>query len=85
MQCKTIVSPIFSPSMHAQVDHNFSGFAQMSFLPNPYYLYENASMSSMPWSTPPVNNSFAYKYPENVNKIYSQPKISVKAKDQHLR
>ena len=82
MQCKTVVPPIFSPSMPAQVDQNFSGFAQMPFLPNPYYLYGNASMSSMPWSTPTVNNSFAYTYPENASKSYSQPKISVKAKGQ---
>ena len=62
--------------MPAQVDQNFSGFAQMPFLPNPYYLYGNASMTPMPWSTPTVNNSFAYTYLENASKSYSQPKIS---------
>ena len=54
----------------------------MPFLPNPYYLYGNASMTSMPWGTPTVNNPFAYTYPENVSKSYSQPKASVKTKGQ---
>ena len=45
---------------------------------NPYYLYENLRMTHMPWSTPTVNNSFAYT--ENASKSYSKPKISVKAK-----
>ena len=31
MQCKTVVPPIFSPTMRAQVDQNFSGFAQSAF------------------------------------------------------
>ena len=39
-------------------------------------------MSSMPWSTPTINNSFAYTYPENASKIYSKPRNSVKAKGQ---
>ena len=29
MQCKTVVPPVFSQSMYANVDQNFSGFAQM--------------------------------------------------------
>ena len=82
MQCKNVVPPVFSQSMPVNVDQNFSGFPQMSFLPNPYYLYGNASMTSMPWGTPTVNNSFAYTYPENVSKSYSQPKASVKTKGQ---
>ena len=48
MQCKNVVSTVFRQSMHANVDQNFSGFPQMPFLPNPYYLDENASMTSMP-------------------------------------
>ena len=80
MQCKTVVPPIFSQSMPANVDQNFSGFAQMPFLPNPYYLYGNASMTPMPWGTPTINNSICtYTYPENASKSYSQPKTSVKA------
>ena len=54
----------------------------MSFLPNPYYLYGNTNMYSMPWSTPSVNNSFTYTYPENASKSYSQPRNYVKAKGQ---
>ena len=54
----------------------------MPFLPNPYYLYENASMTPMQWGTPTVNNSFAYTYPENSSKSYSQPKASIKPKGQ---
>ena len=54
----------------------------MPFLPNPYYLYGNASMTPMPWGTPTVNNSFAYTYPENASKSYSQAKASVKSKGQ---
>ena len=51
IQCKTVDPPIFSPSIPAQVNQNFSGFAKMPFLSNPYYLYENVSMSPMPWGT----------------------------------
>ena len=36
----------------------------------------------MTWSTPSVNNSFAYTYPENASKSYSQPRNFVKAKGQ---
>ena len=82
MPCKTVIPPVFSPSMPAQFDQNFSGFAQMSFMHNPYYLYGNASMTSISWSTPTINNSFSYTYPENASKSYSQPKIYVKAKGQ---
>ena len=39
-------------------------------------------MSSMSWSTPTDNNSFAYTYPENASKSYSQPRNSVKSKGQ---
>ena len=87
MQCKNVVPPIFSQSMSAIVDQNFSGFPQMPFPPNPHYLYRNASMTSMPWGTPTVNNSFSYTYPKNVSKSYSQPKASIKPKvnDQPLR
>ena len=70
--------------MPANVNLKFSGFPQMSFLPNPYYLYGNASMTSMPWGTPTVNKPFAYTYPENVSKSYSQPKDYVKTKGQRL-
>ena len=47
-----------------------------------YYLYRNASMSHMPLGTPIVNNSFAYTYPENASKSYSQSKTSIKPKGQ---
>ena len=82
MKCKNVVPTIFSQSMSANVDQNFSGFRQMPFLPNPYYLYGNVSMNSIPWGTPTVNNPFEYSYPENVSKSYSQPKASVKTKGQ---
>ena len=82
MHCKVVVPPMISPSIPTLVDQNFNGLAQLPFLPNPYYLYGNANMSFMPWSTPSVNNSFAYTYPENVSKSYSQPRNSVKAKGQ---
>ena len=39
-------------------------------------------MYFIPWSTPSVNNSFAYTYPENASKSYSQPRNSFKAKGQ---
>ena len=68
--------------MSANVNQNFSGFSQMPFLPNPYYLYGNARMTSMSWGTPTVNNPFAYTYPENTSKNYSQPKASFKTKGQ---
>ena len=67
MQCKIIVPPVFSQSMHANVDQNFSDFAQMPFLPYPYYLYGNASMTHMLRGTPIICNSFAYTYPENAS------------------
>ena len=54
----------------------------MLFVSNPYYQYGNANMSSMPWSTPTVNNSFSYTYPRNASKSYSQPRNSVKSKGQ---
>ena len=82
IQCKNVVPPIFSQSMSANVDQNFSGFPQMPFLHNPYYLYGTASMTFMPWRTPTVNNSFSYTYPENVSKCYSQPKSFIKSKGQ---
>ena len=68
---KCCCSHVFSQSIHANVDQNFSGFPQMPFLPNPFYLYGNASMTPMPWGTPIINNSFAYTYPENASKSYS--------------
>ena len=34
MQCKNVVPTIFSQSMPANVNQNFSGFPQMPFLPN---------------------------------------------------
>ena len=61
---KMCVPTVFSQSMLAKVNQNFSGFPQMPFLPNPYYLYGNASMSYMPWGTPTVNNPLGYTYPE---------------------
>ena len=82
MQCKNVVPPIFSQSIPANVDMNSSGFPQMPFMPNPFYLYGNASMTPMSWGTPTVNNSFAYTYPENASKSYSQPKAFVKSKCQ---
>ena len=72
MQCKNIVLPAFSQSIPVNVDQNFSGFPQMFFLPNPYFLY----------GTPIVNNPFAYTYPENDKKSYSQSKASIKTKGQ---
>ena len=81
MNCKVVVPPMISPSMPTLVDQNFNGLAQLPFLPNPYHLYENSNMSSMP-CTPFVNNSFAYTYPENANKSYSQLRNSVKSKGQ---
>ena len=39
-------------------------------------------MTFMPWGTPTVDNPFAYTYPENVSKSYSQLKASVKTKGQ---
>ena len=48
MQYKNVVPPVFSQSMPVNVDQNFSAFPQMYFLPNLYYLYGNASMTSMP-------------------------------------
>ena len=69
MHYKVIVHSIISPSMPTLVDKNFNGLAQFPFLPNTYYLYENTYMSSMPWSIPSVNNSFAYTYPENASRV----------------
>ena len=82
MQCKNVVPPVFIQSIPTNVDQNFSGFPQMPFLPNPFYLYGYATMTPMPWGTPTINNSFAYNYPENTSKSYSQPIASVKPKRQ---
>ena len=56
----------------------------MYFLPNPYYLYGNASMTSMPWGTPTVNNPFAYTYPKILAKVIHGLKLILKAKDKDL-
>ena len=77
MHCKVVVPPMISPSMPTLVDQNFNGLAQIPFLPNPYYQYENTNMFTMPWSTPTVTNSFSYLYPENASKRYSRPRNSV--------
>ena len=82
IHCKDVAPYIFSPSMSALVYQNFSGLDQMSFLPNPYFQYGNVNMSSMPWSTPSVNNSLAYKYPNDKSKSYSQNENFVKSKGQ---
>ena len=62
MECKNVVPSAFSKSMPANVNQNFSGFSQMPFLPNPFYLYGNASITPMPWGNQTVNNPFAYIY-----------------------
>ena len=72
MHCKVVAPSMISPSMPALVDQNFSGFTQLPYLPNPYFQYGNINMPSMPWGTPHVNNSFAYKYPDEYNQSYSQ-------------
>ena len=82
MHYKVVVPPMISHSMPTLIDQNFNGLAQLPFLPNPYYQYGNTNMSSMPLSTPTVNNSFTYTYPENASKSYSQPRNYVKAKGQ---
>ena len=73
MQCKNIVSSAFSKSMPATVNQNFSCFSQMPLLPNPFYLYGNASITPMTWGNQTVNNPFAYIYPENESKSNLQP------------
>ena len=82
MQCKNVVPSAFSKYMHANVNQNFSGFSQMPFLPNPFYLYGNASITPMSWGNQTVNNPFAYIYPENESKSNLQPKVSDKPKGQ---
>ena len=84
MQCKNVVPSVFSKSIPTNVNQNFSGFPQMPFLPNPFYLYRNASMTQMPWGNQTVNNPFAYIYiyPENVSKSNLQSKDSDKPKGQ---
>ena len=56
--------------MPTLVEQKFSGLTQLTYLPNPYVQYGNFNMSSIPWSTPPVNNSFAYKYPDDYSQSY---------------
>ena len=68
MQCKNVVPSAYSKSMTANVNQNFSGFSRMPFLPNPLYLYGNASITPMSWGNQTVNNHFAYIYPENESK-----------------
>ena len=62
MHCKVVAPSMINPSMPALVDQNFSGFTQLSYLPNPYFQYGNINMPSMPCGTPHVNNSFSYQY-----------------------
>ena len=87
MQCKNVVPTIFSQSMPTNVNQNFSGFPQMPFLPNPYYLYGNASMTSMQCGTPTVNNPFAYTFLKMLAKVIHSLKFLLrpKAKDMPLR
>ena len=54
----------------------------MSFLPNLFYMYGNASMTPMLWGNQTINNPFAYIYPENESKVYLQPKGYDKPKGQ---
>ena len=82
MQYKNVVPFVFSKSIPTNVNQNFGNFPQMPFLPNPFYLYGNASMTSMPWGNQTVNNPFSYIYPENESKNYLQPKGSDKPKGQ---
>ena len=60
----------------------------MPFLPNPFYLYVNASITPMPWGNQTVNDPFAYIYilKMKAKVIYSlKSLISPKVKDQFLR
>ena len=81
-QCKNVVPSAFNKAMHANVNQNFSEFSQMPFLPNPFYLYGNASITPMPWGNQTGNNPFAYIYSENESKSNLQPKVSDKPKGQ---
>ena len=80
MQCKNVVPSAFSKSMPTNVNKNLGNLPQMHFLPNPLYIYRNASMTPMLWGNKNVNNPFAY--PENESKNYLQPKSSNKPKGQ---
>ena len=71
MHCKVVAPTIISPPMPALVDQNFIGFTPLPYLQNPYFQYGNINMPYVPWGTPPVNNSFAYKYPDEYNHSYS--------------
>ena len=66
--------------MPTNVNQNLDNFPQMPFLPNPIYMYGNASMTPMLWGNQNVNNPFAYIYPENESKDYLLPKSSDKPK-----
>ena len=75
-------SSYFSQSIPSNADQNFSGFLQIPFLPNPFYLYENTRMTHMSWVTPTINNSLHIHIMKNASKNYSQSKASVKSKGQ---
>ena len=62
MQCKNVVPSAFSKSIPTNINKNFSGFPHMPFLPNPFYLYGNASMTPIPVGNQTINNPFAYIY-----------------------
>ena len=80
MHYKIVAPSVIIHSIPALVDQNFSDFTQLPYLPNPYFQYGNINMPSMPRSTPLVNNSFAYQYPDEYSQSYSQYINSVKPK-----
>ena len=70
--------------MPANVNQNLGNFSQMPFLPNPFHMYGNASMTPMLWGNKNVNNIFAYIYIMKMKaRIIGSLKvlISLKAKD----
>ena len=88
MKCKNVVPSTFSKSVPTNVNQNLGNFPQMPFLPNPFYIYGNSSMTPMLWGNHNVNNPFAYIYILKMKAriIYGLKfLISLKAKDLPLR
>ena len=57
MHCIVVAPSLISPSMSALVNQNLVVLISYPIYPNTYFQYGNINMPSMPWGTPPVNNS----------------------------
>ena len=82
MQCKNGVPPIFSQSIPANVDQNFSGFPKIPFLPNPFYICGMQACHLCHGEHQFLITHLHIHILKNARKRYSHPKASVKSKGQ---